>query len=283
MEVTGVELPARIDFPERFKTGHPRTDGYSPFIPAGLPVIGGLDTQIPGMPVQESTVKLLIESDILLRTREVLHTDIHKNQRTAQLRDRVEMIPGRLHGLVRLAAVLVESAAVGVLVVLIEGRQQMELVLADLESGLEHIVLDGRHRPIVSADDTQVVIEKFLPAYLGKETDAAVQGHPAFIQAETASARSAPDAGMPGRDLHFQDFVLVMETERRAAHQKVSVVHTVVILIRQRTVTDLAARPVLAGYGEGVGFRRHGIVLCGSGRRHQQQDQEGKRFFMRYG
>ncbi len=52
---------------------------------------------------------------------------------------------------------------------LVEGQEEMGFVAMAFVAQLEDIVRDGRHGPVVRADDTLVVIGKGLSANLGEE------------------------------------------------------------------------------------------------------------------
>ena len=107
----------------------------------------------------------------------------------------------------------------------------MGLVSVALVAQLEHVVGDGRHGPVVGADDALVVVGEGLSAQLHKQAYRQCIFGPGFKHMEAAVASLAPDAGVLGGNLYLQSFSLEIKVQTGSAYDKVGVVLDVRVLV----------------------------------------------------
>ena len=169
------------------------------------------------------------------------------------------MVPQRLHVFIRLGTVAVECATLcGVLVV---GYDEVQLVHRVVEPQLEHVVRLGGHGPVVVADDALVVVDKFLPAQLDKQSLLGLEAQPGLVQVEVAFARLPPQPGVLNGHFGIDELVTIGggEPETRL-HERPHVVH--VVFDGHTSISPFAAGEQLGIEGELIALGRL-LFLCG--------------------
>ena len=128
------------------------------------------------------------------------------------------MIPERLHILIGLRAVLlIVGTAYFSLIILIEGKNKMQLIVGVGIPQFQCIMVASGYVPVQSTQNAFVIINKALTSQLGKETFAEVQFGPCFVHNETAVLVNlrvlSPYTDVLCRDFHLQVGTLVLHRE----------------------------------------------------------------------
>ena len=213
------------------------------------------------------TQRLLIEDASFRGFFIGLYAQVHHQQRGAQpgVRD-VVVVPERMHNFVGLRTVYVDRTAVQVLGVLVVGKQRMNLVAVAFVAQFEHIVRDGRHSPVVRADDALVVVGKGLSAHLGEKAEGEGVLSPGFIQVEVAIASLAPDAGVLGSNQHLQPAHLESQIQTGTSNDIVGLV------LQVRVFFDEVYYTAVADFSLGKELQIGRQLLGENGRAPRQQN-----------